>query len=512
MDAKSASPLLFIILSMFALLPAAAHAQGAVEIWVQRYNGSGNGDDYPEAIAVDSDGNVIVSGYSRASVGGYDYTTIKYSGAGLPVWTNHYNGPGNSSDVAHAVAVDGRGNVFVTGYSTVTGLNKDYATLAYSSAGVPLWTNRYNGPGNSADEANAVVVGAGGNVYVTGVSSGSGSGSDYATIAYAGTGEPLWTNRYNGPGNGADNAVALAVDANSNLVVTGVSYGSSYYNEYATIKYSSAGLPLWTNRYGPGYGPGYATAVAVDAGGDVYVAGSSSGGNSGSDYATIKYSSAGVPLWTNLYNGPGNTNDHARALAVDRSNNVYVTGDSAPWGYNPTRYDYATIAYSSAGVGLWTNWYTGWVHDDEAFAIAVDLRGNVSVTGQSWGSGVAMDFGTIKYSKAGIPLWTNRYNGPANGWDVAQAVAVDVNGNVFVTGQSWNGVNYDYVTIKYSLQPIPLDSQQVANQLVLSWTNPAFHLQCAPTVTAVFTNLLKATSPWTNPITGDSQYFRLISE
>ena len=70
----------------------------------------------------------------------------------MPLWTNRYNGPGNGNDYATAVAVDGSGNVFVTGYSHgSSGSYYDYATIAYSGAGVPLWTNRYNGPGNSDD-------------------------------------------------------------------------------------------------------------------------------------------------------------------------------------------------------------------------------------------------------------------------------------------------------------------------------------------------------------------------
>src|SRR6185295_5092027 len=100
---------------------------------------------------------------------------------------NRYNGPGNSSDssdYAKAVAVDASGNVFVTGSSVGSAGNDDYATIAYSGAGVPLWTNRYDGPGNYSDIANAVAVDASGNVFVTG--SSVGSGYDYATIAYSG--------------------------------------------------------------------------------------------------------------------------------------------------------------------------------------------------------------------------------------------------------------------------------------------------------------------------------------
>ncbi len=68
-------------------------------------------------MAVDASGNVFVTGFSVGSGGNSDYETIAYSGAGVPLWTNRYNGPGNGSDYARAVAVDGSGNVFVTGYS-----------------------------------------------------------------------------------------------------------------------------------------------------------------------------------------------------------------------------------------------------------------------------------------------------------------------------------------------------------------------------------------------------------
>ncbi len=252
-----------------------------------------------------------MTGYSRGSGPGWDYATIKYSSAGVPLWTNRYNGPANSSDVPYALAVDHSGNVVVTGYSITSGANQDYATIEYSSTGVLLWTNHYNGPGNSYDNAYAVAIGAEGNVYVTGRSFGSGSRSDYATLAYSPAGVPLWTNRYNGPGNYADEAQALAVDNSSNVIVTGTSDGGlGSYSDYATIKYSSDGVPLWTNRYnGPGNYTDQARAVAVDSSNNVIVTGVSDGGVSGADYATIKYSSEGVPLWTNRYNGPGNTND-----------------------------------------------------------------------------------------------------------------------------------------------------------------------------------------------------------
>ena len=124
----------------------------------------------------DAAGNVIVAGTTtdNQTGGGSDMLVIKYSGAGVPLWTNRYNERGILAPGLGAVAVDASGNVFVTGTSVGSGGNPDYATIAYSGAGVPLWTNRYNGPGNDWDIATAVAVDASGNVFVTGYSYGSG--------------------------------------------------------------------------------------------------------------------------------------------------------------------------------------------------------------------------------------------------------------------------------------------------------------------------------------------------
>jgi hypothetical protein len=217
----------------------------------------------------------------------------------VPLWTNRYNGPGNTTDIATAVTVDSSNNVMVTGFSIGSGSSFDYATIQYSSAGVPLWTNRYNGPGNGDDYANALAVDASNNVIVTGQSTSSASGYDYATIEYSSAGVPLWTNCYNGPANSNDYARAVAVDDSGNVVVTGYSTGSGGDSDYTTLKYSSAGVPLWTNRYnGPGNSADLAYAVAVDRGGNVIVTGYSTSSGGDSDFTTIKYICVPSPVMT----------------------------------------------------------------------------------------------------------------------------------------------------------------------------------------------------------------------
>jgi hypothetical protein len=428
------------------------------------------------SLALDSSGNVFVTGSSYGPGSDYyDYATIKYSSTGAPLWTNRYNGPG-ASDIAKAVAVDSSGNVFVTGYSDGSGSGIDYATIKYSSSGMPAWTNRYNGTGNSDDSASGIVVDSSGNVFVTGTSQTAADfgSADYVTIKYSGQGAPLWTNRYNGPGNNRDFASAIAVNGTENVFVTGVSQSTvdSSSRDYATIAYSGAGVPLWTNRYnGPANLEDRATALAVDGSGNVFVAGSSYGGGIGPDCATIKYSGTGVPLWTNRFEGAS-----PAAIAVDGSGNVVVTGSSYRGG---SGIDCVTIKYSGAGVLLWTNRYNGPANgDDQAYALAVDRSGNVFMTGSSRGTGTPDDYAdyvTIVYSSVGVPLWINRYSGPGNGSDEAHAVAVDINGDVVITGSSYgNGSANDYTTIKYSSSIVLVIRSQPASQIVCLGSNVTF--------------------------------------
>ncbi|OGC75737.1 MAG: hypothetical protein A2145_05315 [candidate division Zixibacteria bacterium RBG_16_40_9] len=174
-------------------------------------------------------------------------------------------------------------------------------------------------------------------------------------------------------------------------------------------------------------------------------------GNSLFDYATIKYAPNGDSLWVRRYHGLANRYDHAKALAVDDSGNVYVTGviDIVCYDYPYLCYggDYATIKYAPDGDTLWVRRYNGPGNGpDSALALSVDGSGNLYVTGSSIGSGTSADYTTIKYAPNGDTLWVRRYNGPGNGWDGANTLAVDRRGNVYVTGYSEG----DYLTIKYN--------------------------------------------------------------
>ncbi len=373
------------------------YSSAGIISWTAVYTGGYNYNQGTK-IKVDASGNVYVTGYSYGNGSSSDYITIKYNSAGTQLWAARYNGAANSGEEAEDIEVDGSGNVYVTGFSIGSGSGRDYATIKYNSAGLVQWIQRYNGPASSGDEARDVTIDGSGNVYITGRSYGSGSSDDYATIKYNSAGVQQWVQRYNGPGNLWDYGLDLAVDGSGNVYVTGQSIGSGSGWDYATLKYNSAGVLQWATRYnGPGNGLDEAPSLAIDGSGNVYVTGYSVGSGTSIDYATIKYNTAGVQQWTARYNGPGNSGDGARALTLDAAGNIYVTGYSAGIG---TSADYLTLRYSPAGTQVWEHRYNGSGNaQDLAMAIAVSSTGIVYVAGESYGSTSGKDYLTIKYSQ-----------------------------------------------------------------------------------------------------------------
>jgi hypothetical protein len=343
-------PAIWLLVLLFLVLPALA--QVVVDTaWVRRYNGPANSHDEACAIAVDASGNVYVTG-SRGIYEQSDYVTIKYDSSGNQLWVKTYNGPGDSGDEPFAMAIDGQSSVYVTGRSKGSGTDYDYATIKYYPNGDTAWVRRYNGPGNYEDKANAIAVDDSGNVYVTGWGSDGGwYSSDYATIKYYPNGDTAWVRRYTGAQGVYEVAYAICVDGLGNAYVTGKALGG-----YGTIKYYPNGDTAWVRVYtGPGYGgdiayaicvdrEDYANALALDILGNVYVTGSSYGVGltTALDYATIKYCPNGDTGWIRRYNGPGDFYDNCWDIAVDSSNNVYITGGSYGSG---TSMDYATIKY-----------------------------------------------------------------------------------------------------------------------------------------------------------------------
>ena len=381
-----------------------------------RYDG-GYGNDEASALALDNLGNVYVTGFSFSRNKGEDFYTISYDSAGAEHSSARYDGPAHKGDKGNDIVVDASRNFYVTGDS-FRGMkfeHSDYATVKFDTFGEIIWDERYDARRNGHDVATAITLDSKRDVYITGKSqyslskNGDALHYDFYTVKYmAGNrGRVVWGERFNNDlVNGDDEASAIAVDNLGNVYVTGRSEGRGTGFDYLTIKYDTNGKFQWAKRYNNLATNGHdeATSIAVDSVGNAYVTGRSQGSETGFDYVTIKYdTNDGHQLWLMRYNDDSeNGDDEAAAIALDTLGNAYVTGRSQGSG---TNYDYYTIKYDNDGNMVWRVRYNNSPLNgaDEAVAIAIfeDESGyvHVYVTGKSEGNETGFDYATVKYKQ-----------------------------------------------------------------------------------------------------------------
>ena len=432
--------------------------------WSMRYNGAASLDDIPSALDADNSGNVYVTGYNIGSTSFQDYLTVKYNSAGVLQWAKTFNGAENYFDRAADVKADLSGNVYVTGKSIKSSDGtSDAVTVKYNSSGNVMWTKLYNGAGNLDDDPVQIEADNTNSVYVLSTSSSyffspfCGT-SDYLALKYNSSGNIEFEARYDGAGNGIDQAAAMITDNSGNCFVTGFSYDIVSGYDYATIKYNSSGAPVWVSRYDGNSGTDKPSSIASDISGNIYVTGYITGTGTGTDISTVKYNSSGAQQWAAVYNGTSNGDDYGVKVESDLSGNVIVTGYSDSTG---TDKNYITLKYNSSGVLLWTAKYNGPGNStDIPNAMTVDSSGNIFVTGKSIGSGTLEDIATVKYNSSGVQQWVSRYNGPSGNSDIGNYLILDASGNIIVGGVTksssvYSGLNsqlpnFDMITIKYN--------------------------------------------------------------
>ncbi|NQT63837.1 MAG: SBBP repeat-containing protein [Candidatus Marinimicrobia bacterium] len=435
------------------------------ESWNTQYDGPGNNLDLGVALTTDGSSNAYIAGIVISPVSGADISIIKYDTTGIVEWSREYNGAGNGHDVPRDILTDPEGSVIITGYSESMLGDRDMITLKYSAGGDQLWVVTYNGPGNDDDEATRMLVDNNGHVYVTGHSSGSLTNFDYTTIKYDASGNETWVARYVGPNYGSDVAVDLVLDDDENIYVTGSSYRMGFNIDYTTVKYDMFGTEEWVVRYnGAVNSDDYATSIDLDTQGNIYVTGFTVGASLNDDITTIKYTPAGDEVWVRDFDGEANFEDRATHLSVDNRGGVVVSGST--YGLAGGK-DFVTLKYTSAGVLQWTNIYGGAGQgEDQLQSMTRDGTGAIYVTGQSLSESGSFDYTTLKYSESGEHLWEKNFSGSGYSYDDPSDIVVDSRGTVWVTGSSHYMLLGDFdwsyaVTIQYlqNLYPVSIEPE-----------------------------------------------------
>ena len=234
-----------------------------------------------------------------------------------------------------------------------------------------------------------VKIDVSGGIYAAGYVEAGALGYDFYTVKYSPSGVTQWEQRYNSAYNLSDFARSMDVDLSGNVFVGGESQGSTSDYDYALVKYNSAGVQQWVQRYnGTAGGNDYPYCVKTDAKGNSYIGGGSPALISGIDFVLLKYKPDGTLQWMQTYNGTGNGNDNLRSIAVDGLNYVYVTGESFGASSNN---DFATIKYFQCALNVNAGNDTSiiWGYGNQTAVLAANQEGGIEPVTYLWSTGAS---------------------------------------------------------------------------------------------------------------------------
>lgn len=409
--------------------------------------------DYGYSLAIDSDKNIFVAGYTMSS----DFPTtagvfdVSYSDS--DIFVSKLNGDltrllastylgGVSEDYVRSIAIDSFKNIYVIGQTTssdfpITSDAFDTSKNGFSDAFLAklsgdltcILASTYLG-GSSDDHAHSIVLDPGGiNIYVTGRT----LSSNFPTIpgAYDTSFDDgdafvsklnwnlthLLASTYLG-GTDNDYGASIAIDSDRNICVSGETWSSDF--------------PASIDAYDTSFNGGF---------GDVFVS---------------KLDRNLTHLLASTYLG-GTTDDSAHSITIDTHGNIYVTGQTESLDFPTTPGAYDTSFHNGDAFVSKLNWnltrllastYLGGADDDVANSIAIGSGGSIYVAGYTGSSdfpttpgsyttskGVFFDAFISKLSSDLTSLIASTYLG---GYyrDIARSIALDPGGNIYVAGET----------------------------------------------------------------------------
>ncbi len=445
--------------------PSLPEAQALLANISQTYSTylGGSSDDRVQAVTTDAQGNIYLTGstYSTDFPGpngksnsSEDLFVTRLNPQGTAViWTTYLGG--SNSEAGHALALDGKGSVWVTGYTS----SSDFPTSpgGNSFAGyrdiIAVKLNAANGAvqyravygGENLDVGNGIAISpTTGKVYITGEISDENNRSNVLIMSLNGQNFAVQSLAYFGRTQGRDVGLAIALDADDNIYVTGQtepfgqdtdfplsdkpfqaecglagSHGDCGQDAFLTIIAPDVSEILYSSYIGGsydndpnGYSNDVGTGIAVGTDGSVYLTGytfatdfpvanaiqpTKYGANNFADAFVMRLNPATNKLIFSTYLG-GNGWDEGHALTLDAQGNVYVIGltnalnfptKNAPQpelggGACGNRYCYDAFAtkLTQSGALEWSS-YLGGASDDNAYALTLNTAGKLFVVGDT---------------------------------------------------------------------------------------------------------------------------------
>ena len=304
----------------------------------------------------------------------------------------------------------------------------------------------------SQDVGNSMALDGDGNIYITGNTAGDLDGNtsagsmDVFLVKWSADGTKDWTKQWGTLTE--DYGVSVAIDTLGNIYVTGNTNGNLDGNTHTgdadifLTKWNADGSKAWTKQWGTTLeDDGY--EVAVDGSGAVYVAGRTDGDLDGNTNAQIgladifltKWTADGTKIWTKQWGS--DADDYAYSVAVDGAGNIFITGTT--WGSLDGNVavgssDLFVTKWNANGTKAWTQ-QEGTTDDDYGTSVVVDGSGTVYVTGRINDAHVFL----AKWSGSGDQEWRNDWPTPSS--DLATSVAVDMSGAIYVAGHTMGNLN-----------------------------------------------------------------------
>ena len=431
----------------------------------------GSGDDAGNAIAVDGSGNAYVTGSTgstnfptknplqSAFGGSSDVFVTKLDPTGSTLIYSTFLG-GSAASGATAIAVDSSGNAYVTGFTRSTnfptknplqpafGGSSDVFVTKLDPTGSTLIYSTFLG-GSGDESGNGLAVDASGNAYITGGTNSSnfptknplqaalGGDSDAFVAKLDSTGSALAYSTFLG-GTFDDFGNGIAVDSSGNAYATGNTLSTDFptknplqpasggTRDAFVAKLNAAGSALVYSTYVGGGGEDSGNGIAVDSAGNAYVTGSTKSTNfptaspfqascqscaSGGNAFVAKLIAAGSALVYSTYlggSGNGTDGDFGNGIAVDASNNAYVTGFTSSRNFPLASPIQATLLPQTCTFEYYGYTYT------------IPCSNTAFVT---------------KLNPSGSALLYATYLGASGGdRESGRGIAVDTAGNAYVTG------------------------------------------------------------------------------
>jgi hypothetical protein len=388
--------------------------------------------DAPRDVAVDGDGNVAVAGYfegeatfgalgARTPAGKSDAFVARLAASGAPSWVQTFGAA--RDDVANGVAIDGKGNVAVTGnfLDTLTlgqGTAKaagsdDIYVARFSPDGTPDWV--WTAGGIESDGGNTIAAHPQGGWVVAGSFMGK---AELGPHTFKSLGGP---------------DAFLARLADSGEVMWALQLGGTYADTIVRVVTDPAGSIYVLGQF----------ADKANFGGEILQA----AGNAGVDVAIAKYDPSGKHLWSTRFGNP--LDDAAHGLAVDPAGNVVVTG-SFEKTITIGQDTFTATGESDVYVARFTTdgalqWAKAWgsTREDIGHGVAMDASGNAFVTGwfqetidvgapEALTSKGNKDVLLLKLDPAGRTLWARGFGDRDH--DQSRGIAVDGKGRPVVAG------------------------------------------------------------------------------